>query len=113
MRPPRGPETMMERASSREVWRETRPLTREVQRLYVGAAAAVILSTLITLAGPALVRYAIDNGVNKHDLHPIDMAALAILVLALIKPFVVRAQTLLAATASERFLDRLRGVAFT
>jgi ATP-binding cassette subfamily B protein len=104
---------MMERATSREVWRETRPLTREVQPLYIGAAIAVILSTLITLAGPALVRYAIDNGINKHELHPVNMAALAILVLALIKPFVVRAQTLFAATASERFLNRLRGVAFT
>jgi len=104
---------MMERATSREVWRETRPLTREVQPLYIGAGVAVILSTLITLAGPALVRYAIDNGIDKHELHPINMAALAILVLALIKPFVVRAQTLLAATASERFLNRLRGVAFT
>jgi ATP-binding cassette subfamily B protein len=103
---------MMERASAREVWRETRLLTREVQWLYVGAAVAVIVSTLITLAGPALVRYAIDNGVDKNDLHPIDVAAGAILVLALVKPFVVRAQTLLAATASERFLDRLRGVAF-
>jgi ATP-binding cassette, subfamily B, bacterial len=103
---------MMERASAREVWRETRALTCQVQRLYVGAAVAVIVSTLITLAGPALVRYAIDNGVDKNDLHPIDVAAVAILVLALIKPFVVRAQTLLAATASERFLDRLRGVAF-
>ncbi len=104
---------MTERATSREVWRVTRPLTREVQRLYAGAAVAVIVSTLITLAGPALVRYAIDSGVNKHELHPVDVAALAILVLALIKPFVVRAQTLLAATASERFLHRLRGVAFT
>jgi len=104
---------MMERATSREVWRETQPLLREVRGLYIGAAVAVILSTLITLAGPALVRYAIDNGIDKHELHPINMAALAILVLALIKPFVVRAQTLLAATASERFLNRLRGVAFT
>jgi len=104
---------MMERATSREVWRETQPLLREVRGFYIGAGVAVILSTLITLAGPALVRYAIDNGIDKHELHPINMAALAILVLALIKPFVVRAQTLLAATASERFLNRLRGVAFT
>ncbi len=104
--------SMMERATSREVWQKTRPLTREVQGLYIGAGVAVILSTLITLAGPALVRYAIDSGVDKGELHPIDMAALALLVLALIKPFVVRAQTLLAATASERFLNRLRGVAF-
>src|SRR5690242_20115052 len=95
------------RASAREVWRETRPLTREVQRLYLGAAAAVILSTLITLAGPALVRYGIDHGIQHGQLHPLNVAALAILGLALVKPFVVRAQTLLAARASERFLNKL------
>jgi ATP-binding cassette subfamily B protein len=103
---------MMERASAREVWRETRPLVRPVQRLYVGAAVAVIVSTLITLSGPALVRYAIDHGIHKHRLHPVNIAALIILVLAIVKPFVVRAQTLLAATASERFLHRLRRTAF-
>ena len=103
---------MMERATAREVWRETRGLTREVQPLYFGAAAAVILSTLITLAGPALVRYAVDHGIVKHNRHPLDLAAIAILVLAVAKPFVVRAQTLMAAIASERFLNRLRVAAF-
>ena len=103
---------MMERASAREVWRETRDLTRDVQNLYFGAAAAVIVSTLITLAGPALVGYAVDHGIVKDDLHPLNVAALAILGLALLKPLVVRAQTLFAATASERFLNKLRGAAF-
>jgi ATP-binding cassette, subfamily B, bacterial len=103
---------MMERATAREVWRETRPLTRPVRRLYTVAAAAVIVSTLITLSGPALVRYAVDNGIVKHEQHPVDVAALAILVLALLKPFVVRIQTLSAATASERFLTSLRKVTF-
>jgi ATP-binding cassette subfamily B protein len=102
----------MERATAREVWRETRPLTRRVQRLYVVAAVAVIVSTLITLAGPALVRYAVDNGIVKHEQHPVDVAALAILGLALLKPIVVRIQTLAAATASERFLTSLRKAAF-
>jgi ATP-binding cassette subfamily B protein len=101
-----------DRASAREVWRATRPLTRPVQRLYLVAAAAVIVSTLITLAGPALVRYAVDNGIVKHQQHPVDMAALAILALALLKPFVVRVQTVAAATASERFLTSLREHAF-
>jgi ATP-binding cassette, subfamily B, bacterial len=103
---------MNERASAREVWRETRPLTRPVQRLYLVAAAAVIVSTLITLSGPALVRYAVDNGIVKHEQHPVDVAALAILALALLKPLVVRVQTLAAATASERFLTSLRKRAF-
>jgi ATP-binding cassette subfamily B protein len=103
---------MMDRATAREVWRETRPLTRRVQRLYAVAAVAVIVSTLITLAGPALVKYAVDHGIVKHEQHPVDVAALAILGLALLKPFVVRIQTLTAATASERFLTSLRKAAF-
>ena len=102
----------MERASAREVWHETRHLARDVQNLYLLAAGAVILSTLLTLAAPALVRYAVDRGIVAHDRHPVDVAALAILGLALAKPFVVRAQTLLAATASERFLTSLRKQAF-
>jgi ATP-binding cassette subfamily B protein len=103
---------MTKRASTRHVWRSTRALAREVQGLYLWAAVAVIVSTLITLAGPALVGYAVDHGIAKDDLHPLNVAAVALLCLALVKPFVVRAQTLLAATAGERFLASLRTAAF-
>jgi ATP-binding cassette, subfamily B, bacterial len=101
-----------QRASTKHVWRSTRALTREVQRLYLWAAVAVIVSTLITLAGPALVRYGVDHGIAKDDLHPLNVAAVVLLCLAVVKPFVVRAQTLLAATAGERFLASLRTAAF-
>jgi ATP-binding cassette subfamily B protein len=103
---------VIERAATRDVWHETRGLLLGVRGLYLGAAAAVVVSTLLTLAGPALVRYAVDHGIAHHDRHPLDVAALAILGLALAKPFVVRTQTLLAATASERFLTSLRKIAF-
>jgi ATP-binding cassette subfamily B protein len=103
---------MMERASAKAVWRHTRGLLRPVRKLYLGAGAAVMLSTLITLAGPALVRYAVDAGIRKDDLHPLNVAALLFLGLAMLKPFVVRAQILLAAKAGERFLDSLRVAAF-
>ena len=103
---------MIERASLREVWQETRELIRPVRARYLGAAAAVIASTLITLAGPVLVRYAVDAGIAKHRRHPLDVAAVVFLFLAALKPFVVRAQTLLAATAGERFLGALRTAAF-
>jgi ATP-binding cassette subfamily B protein len=103
---------MNKRASLGEIWSETRGLIRPVRGRYLGAAAAVIVSTLITLAGPALVRYAIDAGISKHDRGPLDAAAAAFLVLALAKPFVVRAQTLLAASAGERFLGSLRTATF-
>jgi ATP-binding cassette, subfamily B, bacterial len=102
----------MERASARSVWREVRKLVRPVRRRYLGAAAAVIASTLITLSGPALVRYAVDAGIKKHDTHALNVAGIIFLCLACAKPFVVRAQILLAATAGERFLHSLRVASF-
>ena len=102
----------MERASAHAVWRATRPLLRPVRGRYIGAAAAVMASTLITLSGPALVRYAVDAGIKKHDTHPLNVAALIFLVLACLKPAVVRTQILLAASAGERFLHALRVASF-
>jgi ATP-binding cassette, subfamily B, bacterial len=102
----------MERASAGAVWRETRGLLRPVRARYLGAAAAVMASTLITLSGPAFVRYAVDAGIRKHDTHPLNVAAFIFLGLACLKPFVVRTQILFAATAGERFLHSLRVAAF-
>jgi ATP-binding cassette subfamily B protein len=103
---------VLERASAQEVWRAASSLARPVRARYLGAGAAVIVSTLITLAGPALVRYAVDAGISKNDERPLDVAALVFLGLAVVKPVVVRAQILLAATAGERFLAALRTAAF-
>src|SRR5439155_10837387 len=109
---PRERGCMKEQPPLREIWRETREMVRPVRARYLGAAAAVIVSTLITLAGPALVRYAVDSGISKHNRHALNVAAVILLCLAALKPFVVRAQTLLAATAGERFLGSLRTAAF-
>jgi ATP-binding cassette, subfamily B, bacterial len=100
------------RASARTVWRYTRALLRPVRSLYLGAGVAVTVSTLIALSGPALVRYAVDAGIRKHSTHALNVAAVIFLGLAIAKPFVVRAQTLLAARAGERFLHGLRVAAF-
>ena len=102
----------MERASARTVWRYARSLLRPVRKLYLAAGIAVTVSTLITLAGPALVRYAVDAGIRKHETHALNVAAVIFLALAVAKPFVVRAQILLAARAGERFLHALRVAAF-
>ena len=102
----------MEKASARSVWQHTRVLLRPVRTLYLVAGAAVTLSTLITLAGPALVRYAVDAGIRRHETHALNVAAIVFLGLALVKPFVVRVQILLAARAGERFLHGLRLAAF-
>jgi ATP-binding cassette, subfamily B, bacterial len=102
----------MERASARTVWRVVRKLVRPFRARYAVAGAAVVVSTLITLAGPLLVGYAVDAGIKKDDLHALNVAALIFLCLAILKPFVVRTQTLFAARAGERFLDALRVATF-
>jgi len=102
----------MERGSTRTVWRHAKEHVRPVRGRYAAAGIAVILSTLITLAGPALVRYAVDAGIKKHAYRPLDIAAVIFLGLALVKPFVIRTQTLFAASAGERFLGALRTAAF-
>jgi ATP-binding cassette, subfamily B, bacterial len=102
----------MERASTAAVWREVKKLLRPVRGRYFVAGAAVVVSTLITLAGPLLVRYAVDSGVRHHTTHPLNVAALIFVALVLVKPFVVRTQILFAATAGERFLHSLRVAAF-
>lgn len=102
----------MERASARTVWHVVRKLVRPFRKRYAVAGVAVVVSTLITLAGPLLVGYAVDAGIKKNDLHALNVAALIFLCLAILKPFVVRTQTLFAARAGEGFLDALRVAAF-
>jgi ATP-binding cassette subfamily B protein len=102
----------MERASAGSVWREARKLVKPVRRHYAVAGAAVVVSTLITLSGPLLVRYAVDAGIKKNDLHPLNVAAIVFLCLACVKPFIVRMQILFAAIAGERFLHSLRVASF-
>lgn len=75
------------------------------------AAGAVALSSLATLAGPALVGFAVDRIVDG-DRHALVLASAAFLGVALIRPVLERVQILLSAYAGERFLGSLRRAAF-
>jgi ATP-binding cassette subfamily B protein len=75
----------------------------------IGAAAfAVLLSTGVQIAGPLLIKYAIDEGLTKGQSGPLERASLAYLVLALAKPVLQRGVTLWSARAGEGFLADLR-----
>jgi ATP-binding cassette subfamily B protein len=89
-------------------WRLLRP-----HRFRIAAAAlCVIISTLIQLAGPALAGYAVDHGIENHDLATLNRIALVFLALALAKPLVVHLQVRLMARSGERFLGALREAAY-
>ncbi len=84
------------------------PLLRRHAGLIAGAAFAVLLSTCVQIAGPLLVKYAIDEGLTKKQTGPLEKACLAYLCLALAKPLLQRWITLWSARAGERFLADLR-----
>jgi ATP-binding cassette subfamily B protein len=88
------------------------PILRPQRWLILGAAAGIVGSTAITIAGPALVRYAIDAGIDKHRTGPIDRAALAYVGLVLVRPLLERVVVICSARAGERFLGDLRVEAF-
>ena len=84
------------------------PLVRARLSVIAVATVAVLLSTGAALAGPALVKYAIDNGLDKGDEGALKRAALGFLVLAMAKPVLQRIVVLLTGRAGEAFLADLR-----
>jgi len=94
------------------VRRRTAALLRPYRRQVAIAAAGIVGATLITIAGPLLVRYAIDDGIRKGDAGAVDRIALLYLGLVVLRPLLERAIVLAAARAGERFLGDLRVAAF-
>jgi ATP-binding cassette subfamily B protein len=87
-------------------------MLRPYRRQIVLAALGIVGATGVTIAAPLLLRYAIDDGVRKHDLGPVNRAALIYLGFALSRPLLERLIVLASARAGERFLGDLRVAAY-
>jgi ATP-binding cassette subfamily B protein len=94
------------------VRRRTWELLRPHRGLIALAALGIVGSTAVTIAGPALVRYAIDEGISQGDEGPVTTAALIFLALVLARPLFERLVVVCSARAGERFLGALRVTAF-
>ena len=88
----------------RRLWRMLRPYRGQIAL----AAVVLVLQTSCLLAGPALVRYGVDSGLEGHDGHALDMAALAFLVVAVLGLATGRSVIWLVSRTGERFLQALR-----
>jgi ATP-binding cassette subfamily B protein len=88
------------------------PILRPHRRLIAWAGLAMIGATAISLAGPLLVKLAIDRGIDRHDTHAIDVLALSYIALVVARPIVERVIVLCSARAGERFLGDLRVAAY-
>ena len=90
----------------RRAFRMLRPYRVEV----LVASTVMVLWTLCTLAGPFLLRYAIDHGlrVEPPKVSVLDRAAIAFIFIAVATMFLSRAQILLVTRVGEKFLRDMR-----
>jgi ATP-binding cassette subfamily B protein len=86
------------------VWSLVRPRLGTIAAVTV----AVLLSTAATIAGPLLIKYAIDNGLSGRDENALEQVALAFVGLALVKPLLQRFIVIHTARTGEGFLADLR-----
>ena len=90
----------------RRAFRMLRPYRPEV----LVALVVMVLSTLAILAGPALVRYGIDHGVNAKppSARKLNMAAIGYVGVSVLALVLARTQILLVTRVGEKFLRDLR-----
>src|SRR5213075_461018 len=76
------------------------------------AGVVVLVWTATVLAGPALVRYAVDKGLKDRNVGALDRAVAMYVVVAIIAYFVYRAQITMINRIGESFLRDLRLTVF-
>ena len=85
------------------------PLVRRRLGVISVVFVAVLLTTAATIAGPWLIKYAIDEGLSARDESALERAALAFVALALVRPVLQRFVFLYTARAGERYSNQTNG----
>jgi ATP-binding cassette subfamily B protein len=101
-------EDKLTREQARHVIRRAFSMLRPYRWEVVAAFAVMLGSTAAVLAGPALVRYGIDQGLRNRQGSAIDRAAIGYLIVAIGALVLSRAQILLVTRLGEKFLRDLR-----
>ena len=98
------------KGQGRQVIRRSLRMLRPYRRQVIAASIVLVLFSLATLAGPLLIKYGIDKGLNpKHPSgHKLDMAVLGYIAAALATLVFGRSQILLVTKVGENFLRDLR-----
>jgi ATP-binding cassette subfamily B protein len=98
----------LDRVAAGRVMRRTARLVRPQAARVAGALAMVLVWTGTVLAGPYLVRYGIDHGINEGDAAALNAAAIGYVVVAVLAYVTHRIQITLISRVGEDFLRRLR-----
>jgi ATP-binding cassette, subfamily B, bacterial len=101
-------EDKLDRVAARHVLRRTARMLRPQAGRVAGALAMVVVWTGTVLAGPWLVRYGIDHGINEGDTGALNAAVAGYVVVAVLAYVTNRIQITLISRVGEDFLRRLR-----
>jgi ATP-binding cassette subfamily B protein len=101
-------EDKLDRAETARVMRRSLEFVEPYKRDVVSAFVFVTISTLCTVAGPLLVKFATDRGLSKGSAGALNGAIIAYCVVVAVNYVVGRQQFLAINTAGEGFLRDLR-----
>ena len=105
-------EDRLDRVQTLRTLRRTYDMATPQRRTLHAALGLVLLSTLVTLAGPTLLRYAIDHGIKEGDGRVLNWLIGVYLVVTAFGYVVGRMQYLAVNRAGEGFLRTLRLTVF-
>jgi ATP-binding cassette subfamily B protein len=105
-------EDRLDRVQTLQVLRRAYSMARSQRRLILSSLVFVFIGTLVTLAGPTLVRFAIDNGIKVKDGSALNQVVVLYVVVTIIGYFAGRLQYLTINRAGEGFLRELRITVF-
>jgi ATP-binding cassette subfamily B protein len=97
----------------RRVFRRTWRMLRPRRRQFWIAIVLVLFQAACVLAGPAIVRYGIDEGIRPEDLDTLNLAVAVFLVVLVLQYTFGRAVILAVARLGEGFLRELRERVFS
>ena len=96
------------RAEAVHVMRRAARMLRPYRRKMWAAAASITVFTASVLAGPYLVRHAIDQGIAKGERGPLNAAVVGYVIVAVVMFLSVRFQVAMVGRIGEGFLRDLR-----
>lgn len=105
-------EDRLDRVEALGVLRRAVYMARDQKRHLLLALAFVLLSVLVTLAGPTIVRFAIDRGISEGSSTVLNIAVVSYVSVTIVGYFVGRLQFIELNRAGEGFLRNLRLTVF-
>lgn len=105
-------EDRLDRVQTLRVLRRAYSMARSQRRLILSSLAFVLIGTMVTLAGPTLVRFAIDHGIKAKNGSALNKVVVLYIIVTIVGYLSGRMQYITINRAGEGFLRELRITVF-